>query len=344
MIEEYYTINPQQVVRKLREAGAHTVLLEAPDGLKHFMARLSQAVKRTCGCRVYVRASHTYGGCDLGIREARLLGADHIIHIGHTPYPNELATRPELGDLKVIFIYAHSKHEIPPNLVSDAVELARSRGLERIGLLATIQHVNILERVELMLEKNGLEVVVGKPFFKEELPGQVLGCEYSAARSVARSVDGYMIISGGMFHAIGAFLATRKPVIKIDPYEGRAIDISSEASRILQARYAKIVASMDARNWGVIIGSKSGQYRPAMILVLEELLERNNMQYVEFITDELNKEILDNIDTPWIDAYIITSCPRIAIDDLGDYHKPVLTPGEARMALTGNIEEYMFPW
>ncbi len=223
MIEEFYAVNPEQVVERLRQAGAKTILIEAPDGLKHFMARLSQAVKRECGCRVYVRASHTYGGCDLGIREARLLGADHIVHIGHTPYPDQLATRPDLGDMKVIFLYAHSKHEVSPSLAAEAAGLAKSRGIKKAGLLATIQHVETLSRVAAMLEKHGLQVTIGRPSFKEELPGQVLGCEYSAARNIEKNVDGYIIVSGGMFHAIGAALATRKPVIKIDRYEGRTV-------------------------------------------------------------------------------------------------------------------------
>jgi Diphthamide synthase subunit DPH2 len=51
-----------------------------------------------------------------------------------------------------------------------------------------------------------------------------------------------------------------------------------------------------------------------------------------------------DVDSEWFEAFVVTSCPRLPVDDLYEYEKPVLTPGEAFMALQGRLEPYMFPW
>ncbi len=343
-IHEFYEIDLDRICSQLRADGAERVLLELPDGLKHFSAQLADEISGKCGCQVYVRAGHTYGSCDMGYREAELVGATHVIHLGHTEYPRTLYTSISEAKVKVIYEPVISRLTISEAMVKRAVDLLRVRSIERVGLLATVQHAHLLENLAERLEAEGLKPEIGRPAFPQSAAGQVLGCEYSAALSLARSVDGFVIVCGGAFHSIGVVLATGKPTIQIDPYRRDAADMTTEAYRVLRQRYGVMLKAMDAERWAIILGGKSGQLRLSLAGQLEKLLERRGHKYYRFVVDQLDTDVLRNIDSSEIDAFIVTSCPRLPIDDLYTYHKPVLTPGEARMVLTGSLDKYLFPW
>lgn len=102
---------------------------------------------------------------------------------------------------------------------------------------------------------------------------------------------------------------------------------------------------MDARRVGIIVGILPGQYRPGIVDALSKLLRRQGIEYYLLYAERVTRETLDNLGSTSFDAYIITSCPRLAIEDFGDYWKPVLTPGEARIVLMhGGPVDYSFPW
>lgn len=342
-IHEFYEISLDRICSQLGEE-APRVLLELPNGLKHFSAQLAREIAEKCGCRVYVRAGHVYGACDLGYREAEMVGATHIIHLGHTEYPRSLYTHVSGLKVKVIYEPVKSRLTISQAMAGRAIDLLRVRNVRRVGLLATVQHAHLLGVLAHMLEEGGVKPVIGRPAFPESMPGQVLGCEYSAAAGLANRVDGFVLVGGGAFHSIGVVLATGKPTIQLDPYRRDAIDMTAEAYRVLRQRYGVMLKAMDAEEWAIILGSKSGQFRASLARRLEELIERRGHRYYRFVAGQLDINVLRNIDSPEIDAFIVASCPRLPIDDLYAYHKPVLTPGEARMVLTGSLDKYLFPW
>lgn len=147
-----------------------------------------------------------------------------------------------------------------------------------------------------------------------------------------------------MFHALGVGLTTRKPIVKLDPYTSKNEDLTDEVYRILKIRYGKIMKALDSRNWAIIQGVKTGQNRPLMVKYLQKKLEEKGYKVFIITNRSLNVDALRNIDNPEIDSFIVTSCPRLPIDDLFEYEKPVLTPGEAKMIIFSKLDEYIFPW
>ena len=173
---------------------------------------------------------------------------------------------------------------------------------------------------------------------------RILGCYYQPL--VKSNVDAYVVVAGGYFHAVGLALALgmSKPVYRADPYTGMVENVTDIARRWLAKRYWVIRQAMNAQRFGVIVGLFPGQYRPGVVDTVTKLLKRAGRDYKLLYSERLNREYLDNLSPDDYDAFIVTSCPRLAIEDLGDYWKPVLTPGEAFMAITGRLERYRFPW
>lgn len=326
---------------------AKTILLQLPDGLKQYSLIIERCISELApSSHIIIDATPTFGGCDLHLENIESLEPDIVVHVGHNLYPLQLGSSPVLHKFlnRILFIPAYSRLTPSENQLKKLETIMGKLGVQRVSATSTIQHVNILDIIKEYLEALGYEVLIPSPAYNEMVKGQILGCEYSAIRRVDEKVDLHILVAGGMFHYIGAILSTEKPVVKIDLYEDTVLYDPSLRETYLRKRYYKIMKAMDARHYGIIIGSKTGQYRRWLVEKLMTLLEEKGKKTTMYVTPYLNKEVLLNIDNPSIDAFIITSCPRLPIDDLEDYYKPVLTPGEAFSAISGRIEKYRFPW
>lgn len=342
--ETSYEIDLGPLLKTLGEAKAERIVLQLPDGLKHLSPLLVSCIERALGGRadIYVSGEGVYGACDLDLEVLEgTIKPDLIVHVGHTPYPPWLcstSTRLRVEKARVVYIPAFSKAPLREDLLEEALGIARSYGARRIGLVAVVQHVDKLRDVKKFLEARGLEPIVPRGVPPYLLDGQIIGCEYGAAARL--EVDAFLYLGGGLFHPVGLYLTTRRPVIKIDPHEARVVDVTPIGIKYLKVRLFKIQQAMNAKRWAVVVGTKTCQYRDWLVESVRRLLEERNREYLLIVASVLNLERIATIDNPWIEAFVITSCPRLPIDDLWEYSKPVLAPGEMRMALTGDLESY----
>ncbi len=339
-----YDLELNKILDFIKRSHASRIILQSPPGLKKFMPLLAECIEKLVEhASVMVSLEGSYGACDLVPEDIiKALNADLVIHFGHTPYPRDLSPG---GGVRPNYLYvpAYSKLSVSEEIIENLSDILRELGAKKVGLLAVIQHVKELERLANYLKDNGFKVFIppgAPPFFLE---GQVLGCDYRLALYIKNKVDAYVIISGGKFHPLGLYLSTRKPVVKLDLYENRAKDFTKEGEKVLKVRMYKVMEALDVKSWGVIVGTKTGQYRPRLVKGILSMLKKRGLKYTVFASGELNEKLLDDLSES-VDGFVITSCPRLAIDDLSDYRKPVLTPGEFRMAIEKRLNEYIFPW
>jgi 2-(3-amino-3-carboxypropyl)histidine synthase len=158
-----------------------------------------------------------------------------------------------------------------------------------------------------------------------------LGCDYGSVFSVANDVDAFLVLAGGDFHSLGVSLTSGKRTIVADPYQQTARDATNLVQKILRQRYATIVKFREARRIGVVAGLKSGQMNLALAGRLKALLEENGKRCTLIASLELVPESLESFTD--LDGFLEVACPRISIDDHGRYHKPVVNPDEALIAI-----------
>jgi len=336
----FYDFNLERVVSEVIKANARRVLIQLPNGMKNYISYIINHLKEKLkgNVELFVSTSHTYGACDIAEDEALRIGADLIVHFGHTPHP--LYPKPKV---RTLFIEAFIDIKPSASLIDKLVDKLRNLGLSRVGLAASLQYIKYINHLALELEEKNFTVIVGRSKYENLMyPGQVLGCEYSCMLNIENRVDGFIVVSGGKFHQLGASLITSKPVIGVDPHREEVYDMNSIRNVTLRKRYYKIMKAMDAKNWGIILGMKPGQFNYNAYRELINLLNSRGKEYIVFTANEINQHILRNIDTEYIDVFVVIACPRVVIDDLADYPKPVLTLGEAFMALTGRLDKYLF--
>lgn len=330
-----YDFKEDFVSEEIKKRNARKVILQFPEGLKVFSVNVLQKLKELSPEVDFIISSDpNWGACDIAEDEAKNINADLIIHFGHTPYTWYYPKFP------TVFVPVESNLDITDEQINEVAELAKKYEARKVSLTATIQHAKLLKKLTYQLSKF-FEVEIGKPSSNFMVDGQILGCDYKAAINV--DADVYVNVSGGIFHALGVGLATNKPILKIDPYTGKVEDLTKETYKVLKIRYGKIMEAIDKKNWGIIQGTMVGQNRPLMVKYFEKKLREKGYNTFVFLNRVLTKEVLRNL-SPTLDVFVVTSCPRVPIDDLYNFEKPVLTPGEAKMIILNNFDKYIFPW
>jgi len=314
----------ERLLEVIQGRNAKTVGLQFPVGLRTKAVELAQEIEAKAGITCLVSADPSFGACDVAE-----MPVDLIVHLGHAPMPHLRYNR--------VFFY-----DLPGPPLTDLafVDAAEPMLPKRIGLLTTTQFRGWLPAIKEHLEKAGHEVRIGEPDKRVAYAGQLLGCDYHTAEVVADDVDGFLYVGTGEFHPMGVAFLTDKPIVIADPERGSARTMADLKDRILRQRFAAIARSKDAKTFGIIVSRKIGQVRMEMAQDLKALAEKHGLQANIFLMDLVSPDFLEGYR---VDAWVNTACPRIAIEDILLYKKPLLTPQEFEIVLgERKWEDYAF--
>ncbi len=301
----------------IRGRGFASVALQLPEGLKLRATELSDRIFRDTGAEVVVLGYPCYGACDLFVGYKRY--AQGLVHFGHAPIPN-LPDDPDV-------LYVEARAEVA---IAVPLQAAMAQLPSRVGLLASVQYIGLLPEAQALIKASGRIAVIGRGDARLCYPGQVLGCDCSAAVAEEPDVDSFLFLGEGDFHPLAAAFGVKKPMLVLNPVTGEVRDVDRERDRIVRRRFAAIEAARNAGSFLVIVCGKVGQCRPEAADRIEAQLRAAGKQVTRLVTDELAPAAL----LPYkVDAYVSTACPRIAMDDAARYPHPMLTVSEAEIVL-----------
>ncbi|QCS42791.1 diphthamide biosynthesis enzyme Dph2 [Natrinema versiforme] len=303
----------ETIVDAIEERDATKVGLQFPEGLKRRGPAVADDLRTLADDDVTFMLSGQpcYGACDLDTYLMKR--TDVFVHFGHSPMKDTD---------KVIYVPLFSNVEVEPIMEESLETLEPPEETEGVGLVTTAQHMNLYDEMKAFLEERGYEVQSRRGDERLTHEGQVLGCNYASADVPA---DQVLYVGGGKFHPLGlAMEHPDKHVVIADPVNN--VVTVADTDKFMKQRYGAIHRAMDAEKWGVIFCTKIGQGRWEMA---QEILEDNDNAYL-ITMDEVTPDRLRNFD---MDAFVNTGCPRITTDDGPQFHKPMLTPGEYRIAV-----------
>ena len=311
-----YNMDLKRIVRKIESLNAKTIGIQFTEGLKTQAVSIAKQIEDETGVTVLISGDPCFGACD--VSDKKMMGmVDLIVHYGHTPLPISYKT-------PTLFIEAYANVNVKKYL-EEALQILKP--YSKIALATTTQQLHLLDEMKDFLEDNGKEVVIGSS--KSTRRGQVLGCNFSSIKNLDAEI--YLFVGSGNFHPLGIYLFTKSPVLAIDPYTGNIRNMEEYADRILRIRFARIVKSKDVKKWGILVSSKEGQYRMKLAKEIKNMLEDEGMEASIIVLDYINPDVL----LPYLnlDGFVVTACPRIAIDDSQMYKKPLITPKELEIVL-----------
>lgn len=292
-----YNFEIDKINREIKKRKAKKVLIQLPEGLKQYSKKIMDQINAEC----ILSGDPCFGACDL----KEFPEFDLTIHFAHSKFPRTKSKN-------ILFIECRSDLDITPS-----VNKAMKKLDKKVGLVTTVQHIHKLDEVKRILEKSGKKAFVGKSGNKALYNGQVLGCDFSAALSVKNKVDSFLFIGSGRFHPLGVAFFTGKSVIQANPYSNSAVEIKPAAWE--KEKWIRVAKAQKAKSFGIVVGGKSGQKH----LDLAEKLLGENCYLI--LMDEITPEKVDYLP---FDAFVITACPRLVLDDWRNFKKPVLLPEE----------------
>jgi 2-(3-amino-3-carboxypropyl)histidine synthase len=303
-----------RITDAVAERDATSVGLQFPEGLKRRGPGVADDLRELLpdDVNVLISGQPCYGACDLDT--FLMKRTDVFVHFGHSPMKESE---------KIIYVPLFSNVDVTP-IVDRALEeeIAPPEDDPDVGLVTTAQHMNKFDEMRAYLEDRGYNVHTRRGDERLTHEGQVLGCNYASAEVDAEQV---LYVGGGKFHPLGlAMEYPDKHVVIADPVNN--VVTVADTEKFMKQRYASVHKAMDADTWGVIFCTKIGQGRWEEA---EEIVENNNDAYL-ITMDEVTPDRLRNFG---LDAYVNTGCPRITTDDGPQFHKPMLTPGEYKIAI-----------
>ena len=207
--------------------------------------------------------------------------------------------------MEAMFLEARKKIKINDNSLKLLDELP-----EKIGIISTVQYLNLIPKIKEYLEKKGKKVFTEKGRYALH-EGQILGCDVIAAEKVKMKVDCFLMIGSDYFHYSPA-LFIKKPLFIFSPEANVFKRIyEKEIEKLMIKKRAALMKFHHADKIGIIVSTKPGQHYLKSALELKKDLEKKGKKAFIFICDNLNIKEIENFDCK---AWINTACPAMFME------------------------------
>ncbi len=189
----------------------------------------------------------------------------------------------------------------------------------KIGLVCSLQYAEYLPRVNRFLEHRKIKVFVTRG--TQKYPGQITGCDVSAAQKIAKKVDGFLYFGDGSFHPGEVYRKTKKDVFTMD-VDGKISKLDkNEIEKSIGKEKAAYVKFLSSENIGVIVSTKQGQNALKKAMQLKQNKKYKDKNFYVIVFDTIDFGQLENFN--FIDCFVNTACPRM-VDDYDKFPRPVL--------------------
>lgn len=185
-----------------------------------------------------------------------------------------------------------------------------------LAVFTTIQFMPQLPEIKKTIEATGriVKLLQGK---HTRHAGQILGCEF-----LEYDAPAFLFIGDGKFHPEAIMMQNPKPVFQYDPFRETLEELDrTEIEKLIKQHRGAIMKFFDADVVGVLVSTKPGQGFLKRAMEFKEKLN-GKKEVCIFICDTIDFTQLENF--PFVQCWVNTACPRIALDDKKKFFKPVI--------------------
>jgi 2-(3-amino-3-carboxypropyl)histidine synthase len=159
-----YNFEIHKTIHRIRETQAKRVALQMPEGLLMFACPIADIIEKFTDADTVIMGDVTYGACCIDDYTAIALGADMMIHYGHSC----LIPIDQTSGIKVLYIFV----DIKIDSLHFVETLKHNFPLpSKLALVSTIQFVATLHSVANELREHGFDITI--PQTKPLSPGEV---------------------------------------------------------------------------------------------------------------------------------------------------------------------------
>jgi len=294
-----------EVLEEIKDKGYDKVGLQGPDGIKPQIIEYGSDLKEH-GIEPVIIGASTFGACGIADEKADRMGADALIHIGHTRFLHP--EKADMDDLNVYYLPYREDRDLMGVLEENYDEIGKD---ETLGLVGVTQYMDRADKAREFLEDKGYEVVDGTTGLRTTEEGQVLGCDAGAAHNISHKVDAFVFLGSGHFHPSQVSEAGKK-VYVVDPYQKSIwVEPANSLDDEMRAEHARVIKHKDKKKWGIVTSSKKGQNYMRAVEIAKEKLEKHGKDVYVFVEDRIFEPDYKGYG---IDVYVNCACPRMTKD------------------------------
>jgi 2-(3-amino-3-carboxypropyl)histidine synthase len=294
----------EEVIDEIKDKDYDKIGLQGPDGIKPQIIDYADQLEEQ-GFETVIIGASTFGACGIADEKAERMGADALIHVGHTRFLHP--ERQDMDDLNVYYLPYREDRDLMGVLKEHYNEIEE----KTVGLVGVTQYMDRAEKAREFLEDKGYEVVEGKTGLRTTEPGQVLGCDAGAAHNIAEKVDAFVFLGSGHFHP-SQVSETGEKVYVVDPYEEHIwVEPPNSLDDETRAEHARVIKHKDKKKWGIVTSSKKGQNYMQAVQIAKEKLEKHGKDVYVFVEDRIFEPDYKGFG---IDIYVNCACPRMTKD------------------------------
>ncbi|TYH85692.1 hypothetical protein ES332_D02G286200v1 [Gossypium tomentosum] len=321
-----YNFEIHKCVWRVRSTGAKRVALQFPEGLLMYSLVISDILTSFADVtHCFILGDVTYGACCVDDLSAVALGADLLIHYGHSCLVPIDATK-----IPCLYVFVEIKINVDGFVNTIKHNLGSSK--ESIVLAGTIQFSSAIRSAKPELEKRGFRVLI--PQSKPLSAGEVLGCTAPKIGSIANANESVAVfVADGRFH-LEAFMIANPGIkaFRYDPYLGKLFLEEYDHKGMRETRRRAIEKAKSAKSWGIVLGTLGRQGNPKVLERLEGKMKEKGYDYTVILMSEISPVRIALFEDA-VDAWVQIACPRLSIDWGDAFLRPLLTTFEAEIAL-----------
>ncbi|XP_074640888.1 2-(3-amino-3-carboxypropyl)histidine synthase subunit 1-like [Tubulanus polymorphus] len=317
-LPENYNFEIHKTIWRVRSTNAKRVALQFPEGLLIFACTIADIIERFTSADTLIMGDVTYGACCVDDYSAKALGAELMVHYGHSC----LIPIDKTEGIQMLYVFVDIK--IDPKHFIDTVKHNFVPGTS-LAMVSTIQFVTTLQSVK---ENLSDDFKITIPQSKPLSPGEILGC----TSPKLDGVDALIYLGDGRFHLESIMIANpHVQAYRYDPYSKVFSQEYYDIEKMKHNRKCAIDQAKNANKFGIIFGTLGRQGSPNILEHLKNRIKAIGKSYITILLSEIFPEKLKQFKD--VDAFIQIACPRLSIDWGTAFDKPLLTPYEASVVL-----------
>lgn len=317
-LPENYNFEIYKTVWRVKTTDAKRVALQFPEGLLMFACTIADIIEKFTDADTLIMGDVTYGACCVDDFTAKALGADLLVHYGHSC----LVPIDVTGGIQMLYVFVDIQIDTLHFL--NTVRFNFEPGASLV-LVSTIQFVPTLQSLSQHLSEYNITIPQCKPLS----PGEILGC---TSPRLSHDTHAVIYLGDGRFHLESIMIANPDiPAYRYDPYSKVFSREYYDIEKMHANRQSAIATAADAQTFGIILGTLGRQGSPKVLQHIQKRLSELGRRFITVFLSEIFPDKLKLFKE--VDAWVQIACPRLSIDWGTAFDKPLLTPYEATIAL-----------
>ena len=241
--------------------------LQLPEGLLLFATTLADIIEEFTGAETVIMGDVTYGACCVDDFTARALGADFLVHYGHS-----CLVPVDQTSIKTLYVFVDIKIDFDHLLDTVVANISPET---HVAIVSTVQFLPTIHGLkDALLTKNFANVTI--PQSHPLSPGEILGCSSPANLKNLQGCSLLLYVGDGRFHLESAMIANPDlKAYKYDPYSRELTEETYDHRGMRNIRSKAISEASHAGVFGLVLGTLG---RQGSLNVLSNLKVRHHFQ------------------------------------------------------------------